>query len=74
MSKPQDSFTKFGAGVLATVVETYWHKRGFAGVRAHVEPVPGVPDHWQVRSNLSWQGTPPGISPRALVAAAGGVL
>jgi hypothetical protein len=70
MSKPSDSFTKFGAGVLAASVETYWRDRGFPSVRAHVEPVPKCEGHWQVRSNIGWNGCPPGIRPCALLVSA----
>jgi hypothetical protein len=37
---------------LARTIESYWHKQGFANVRAWVETVPGFENTFQVRTNI----------------------
>jgi hypothetical protein len=47
-----DYLTRYGASILAGVIERYWKKRGYEGVRVEwYETKPGS-DTWGVRSNL----------------------
>lgn len=45
-----DTYSKYGAGVLAATIEKFWHDRGFLQVKA--ERYEFLPDTWGVRSNL----------------------
>ncbi len=62
MATIPDNYTKHGAGVLAALVEKYWHGRGHRHVKAErYELGANVPGMWGVRSNLV-AGLPPARS------------
>jgi hypothetical protein len=62
-SPTQDNYTKHGAGVLAALVEKYWHERGHPQVKAERYALDGLPNTWGVRSNLV-AGSPPATTSR----------
>jgi hypothetical protein len=58
LAKTDDSYSAFGAGVLARKIESYWHERDARHVRAERYELPGFEGMWGVRSNLV-AGLPP---------------
>lgn len=48
MAQVQDSYTKNGAGLLAAMIEAFWHGR----VKAERYELPGFPGMWGVRSDM----------------------
>lgn len=53
-----DYFSKHGAAVLASRIESYWRARGFAGIVAERYRL-DFPGFWGVRSNIGHDGFPP---------------
>lgn len=60
MSKIGDNCSKPGAERIAKHLMKRWKAKGHPNVKAWVEPVPGFPDFWQVRTNLI-NGLPPKV-------------
>lgn len=58
MTDPKDTYTSFGAGLLAKTIETYWHDRGARHVKVERYELEHFPGMWGVRSNLV-AGMPP---------------
>lgn len=53
MHQDKDTYTSFGAGLLAKTIETYWHDRGAKHVKVErYELGANFPGMWGVRSNL----------------------
>lgn len=52
-----DCYTEFGAGLLASQIESYWRSCGFRGIRAERFEV--MPGFFGVRSNIGPDGYPP---------------
>lgn len=47
-----DTLTRSGADYLVTMIQNYWHDRGFSHVRAERYELPEMPEIYGVRSNL----------------------
>jgi hypothetical protein len=53
-----DYLSKYGAGILAATIQTFWKSRGHGHVTAERYEISEMPDVWSVRSNLI-AGKPP---------------
>lgn len=61
----EDYLTRYGSGVLASVIEQHWKSRGYRGIRAERYELPGFTDVFGIRSNIGPAGFPPMSKVRA---------
>lgn len=54
-----DNMTRGGSARLAKAIENHWKVRGYKGILAWREEIPGMDDVYRVRSNIGPSGFPP---------------